>query len=147
MPQDPRVVGPLSALKNHWSGKVRYAVAFGLQGYEDNEAIQALIELSTDEYDDVRDWATTGLAGIGRDTAEIRDALARRLNDPDEITAREAACGLARRGDARAVEPLLRALRKDDVDSDIVEAAEAMGDRRVQLALRVMRARTVNTVS
>jgi HEAT repeat protein len=95
---DPRMVPPLVALKNHWSGSVRYSVAFALCGLDDDQTVQTLIELSEDEQIIVRDWATTGLAGIDLDMPEIREALVRRLDDPDEITAREAREGLARRG-------------------------------------------------
>lgn len=98
LPNHPRVVEPLAALKAHRSGTVRYAVAHTLAGYDDELSTKTLIELSEDKFYAVREWATTGLAGIDVDTPEIRAALTRRLNDEDEITASEAAEGLARRG-------------------------------------------------
>jgi HEAT repeat protein len=55
--------------------------------------------LTQDTAPEVRDWATFALGTqIDLDTSEIRDALAARLNDPDEVTRAEAATGLSRRG-------------------------------------------------
>src|SRR5690349_19757600 len=48
---EPEAIGPLIKLKNHPESQIRYAVTFGLLDYEDERAIQALIELSQDEND------------------------------------------------------------------------------------------------
>ena len=51
----------------------------------------------------VRDWATFALGTLAEaDAEELRDALAARLDDPDEDTRLEAVHGLAVRGDPRA---------------------------------------------
>ena len=68
--------------------------------------LDALIALSGDAEDDVRDWATFALGTLAEaDDPALRDALAARLDDPDEATRLEAVHGLAVRGDARAEAP------------------------------------------
>jgi len=86
--------------------RVREAVAFALGGRPDADAVQALIALSADAEPKVRDWATFALGTLAdEDSPALRDALADRLDDPDEETRMEAVHGLALRGDARADEP------------------------------------------
>lgn len=81
---DIRFVPALVALKCHPSENVRFGVAFGLAGLDDDRAIDTLVELSSDMDAQVRDWATFGLGQQSdRDTPDIRDALIRRLEDPD----------------------------------------------------------------
>jgi len=71
------------------------------------QAIDALIRLSNDQDDDVRDWSTFGLGThIVADDPVIRDALAERLVDDHLEVREEAAVGLARRRDERAFEPV-----------------------------------------
>lgn len=97
---------------HHRSADVRFAVAYGLLGIDEDAEIKALIELSGDADEDVRNWATFALGSlIDRDTEEIREALVRRLNEDDGETGAEirgeALVGLAVRKDERVVEPLL----------------------------------------
>jgi len=146
---DPRVVIPLVPLKNHPSAEVRFGVACGLLGQEDELAIAVLIELSSDPDREVRNWATFGLGSmIDTDTPAIREALWQRILQEDEDRevgeeARdniaeihgEALVGLARRKDERVIEPLLKALSRDRVGCLPIEAAEEMGDRRLYPAL------------
>ena len=64
----------------------------------------ALLELTNDPYEMVRDWATTSIGQtVSIDGPEIRDALLRRVNDADVFTRAEALHGLARRRDDRVV--------------------------------------------
>lgn len=129
---DPRAIGPLAGLRNHVSAGVRHGVVVGLAGYEDALAVRTLIALSDDADDLVRDWATFGLGSqIETDTPEIRDALFRRLKDPDHTTRGEALVGLARRKDSRVVEPLIEALLAGFEGSLILEAAAEIGDPRL----------------
>jgi HEAT repeat protein len=68
------------------------------------DAVEALITLTRDSDPEVRDWATFSLGNQGRaDSDAIRDALAARLDDDEGDTRFEAAVGLARRGDPRAL--------------------------------------------
>ncbi len=76
---------------------------------------------------------------IDTDTQEIRDALFARVeegddDDKEEIRG-EAFVGLARRGDKRVIEPLLRELMSDSVGSLAIEAAKEIADSRLLPAL------------
>jgi HEAT repeat protein len=89
---------------------VRRGVVHGLMGHDDDRAVAALIDLSADSDGDVRDWATFSLGvQIDRDTADVREALAARLQDSYGDTRAEAVRGLARRRDERALEAVLSA--------------------------------------
>jgi methionyl-tRNA formyltransferase len=117
----PHGQGWLLAQGEHEDADVREAVAFALGGREGADALAALIELSADDASGVRDWATFALGTLAQgDGADLRDALAARLDDPDDDTRLEAVHGLAVRGDARAVAPardLLAAHEGEEVDS------------------------------
>lgn len=110
--QDLRAIDPIRHFKQHPDERVREGVAFGLLEYEDERAIQALIELSSDQdtyY--IRDWATFGLGTqIKADTLAIREALVARLADEEGIVRGEALIGLALRHDQRMLEPLFNEL-------------------------------------
>jgi len=95
------------------------------------EAIAALIELSSDADEDVRDWATFGLGTrIETDDASVRDALVARLGDEFLDAREEAAVGLARRHDERAFESVEALLDADEVSVLTVEAAGHLADER-----------------
>ncbi|MBA4150883.1 MAG: HEAT repeat domain-containing protein [Verrucomicrobia bacterium] len=102
----------LLQFQNHPSEDLRHALAYALPQYEENSAaIAALILLSGDADDEVRDWATFGLGSqIELDTVEIRDALGARLKDIDKETRYEAMVGLARRGDPAVIPAFLQAI-------------------------------------
>jgi HEAT repeat protein len=125
------VVPVLLRLKSHPSSHVRRAVASSLGGWDTPEAIGGLTELSMDEDEAVRDWATCGLGTMtDLDSPDLRAALAARLDDPDPVTRAEAMVGLARRKDERVLEALLAILHPDhiapfELRSDLVlEAVE-----------------------
>jgi hypothetical protein len=102
-------------LAEHPSEDVRYAAAHVLGGRKDPLSIALLLTLMTDVDGSVRDWATYSIgSGCDIDTPEIRDALAARLADADEDVRGEAMVGLATRGDARAIAPIVQALASDD---------------------------------
>jgi methionyl-tRNA formyltransferase len=109
----------LLSQRDHPDPDVRESVAFALGGREGDDVTAALIELSGDAASGVRDWATFALGTLAReDSAELRDALAARLDDPDDDTRLEAVHGLAVRGDHRADETAREILdAQDDVDS------------------------------
>jgi HEAT repeat protein len=121
----PQAIGPAVGFMHQADEDVRYAVVHALTGYDDPLAIASLIELTTDKSDQVRDWATFGLAQqLEVDTPEIRAALAARLDDPDEDCRGEAMIGLARRRDPRAAAAIERELRLNPHSYFAAEAAE-----------------------
>lgn len=76
-----------------------FAVACALISFgDDPQAAQALMELTQDTDEDVRDWATFGLGVFGQlDSPEIREALVTRLSDTNADVRAEALAGLAAR--------------------------------------------------
>jgi HEAT repeat protein len=138
--RDARAVPALVKLKGHESEDVRFGVVHGLAGHDLPEALSALIDLSDDPSADVRNWATFELGSMTEgDTPELREALARRLTDDNEEVRGEALVGLARRKDARVLEPLMAALRAPTVMVLVVEAAQALEDRRLYPLLLQLR--------
>jgi HEAT repeat protein len=108
---DPRGVPALRRWRSHPDADVRYTVAFGLLGLTDPSAIDTLIELSDDDDDNVRNWATFGLARqVRTDTRAVRDALFARVADPNADARAEGLIGMALRHDDRVVPMLLDAL-------------------------------------
>lgn len=106
------------------------------------DAVKALITLTCDSDPDVRDWATFSLGKQGRaDSDEIRNALAARLDDEEADTRFEAAVGLARRGDPRALAAV--ASRLDDRPATIclldLDAAAELADPILLPALERIR--------
>jgi HEAT repeat protein len=105
---DPRCVPALRRLRHHPSANVRHSVVFGLLGLDSDLAVETLIELSSDNEEHVRGWATFGLATqLDRDDGALRGALLARLHDSDDVTRGEALRGLAKRGDRRAIPVLI----------------------------------------
>ncbi len=103
-----KAIGLLIGLKNHNDSDVRQAVAHGLGGQEGPLAVETLIELMSDNCDDVRDWATFSLGTLCEaDSLEIRAALQERLSDSAEDVRDEALWGLAKRKDRAALALLL----------------------------------------
>ncbi|MGV9306783.1 MULTISPECIES: ankyrin repeat domain-containing protein [unclassified Nonomuraea] len=90
-----------------------------------SEGLALLVEMSADDEDEVRDWATTGLANLDADTPQIREALANRLADSDLRTVAEASRGLALRKDDRARAGFERVLADSDDDYAREVAEEA----------------------
>ncbi len=131
----PAAVGMMIPYASHPEPDVRFAVVSAMLPHSDPRAIQTLIDLSRDESDRVRDWATFGLGSqVGSvgpehqgeeevDTPALRDALAARLNDPHEDARCEAIVGLAMRRDARVLPVLVQELEKGPGLSLILEAA------------------------
>ena len=113
---------------SHTGSEVRFSVAFALGKFtEDPAAVKALLVLTRDVDDDVRDWATFGIGALGKlDTPEIRDALLSRLNDTFEDVRQEAIVGLARLKDERMLPSLVSALEQPAVADILMEAANEM---------------------
>jgi hypothetical protein len=116
---------------------VTQAVAAGAESAAAMEvAAAALIRLSRDDVDAIRDWATFGIGSILEiDNDEVRAALFARLTDSSEGVRDEAVAGIARRRDTRAVEIVADFLAEDTVGPLVFEAAEYLADPRLYDAL------------
>ena len=122
-------IAPALQYREHPDSEVRHGVVLALTGYEDQRAVDALIELSHDQDAHVRDWATFALGQqITLDTVVIREAMAERLTDSDYETRCEAIMGLALRGDRRVIQVISKELTSDSVVCTVVEAAVAIPD-------------------
>jgi HEAT repeat protein len=116
--QDERSAAPLAKLAAHPEAEIRLAVASSLGGFDDEIALNALIQLSSDIDEHVRDWATFGLGSqTERDTPEIRAALLARVNEENGEIRGEALIGLANRNDPRTLEFVRAELNRDFVGS------------------------------
>lgn len=126
---DNRAVEKLTQLANHTDSDVRYAVVHGLTCNESQLAIDTMIELSKDERDLVRDWATFGLARqIDLDEPQIREALHERLDDKDFDVRGEALVGLSSRGDYSILDKLKQELSGEYEADYVLEASKNLAD-------------------
>jgi HEAT repeat protein len=122
--QDARTIDALSRAAQHEASNVRWAVATALEDLiADERAERVLLALMRDGDTSVRDRATFAVGSLSdHDTPRIRAALFERLRDPDPAVANEAALGLARRRDARAIPYIAGAIELSD--GEIEEAAD-----------------------
>lgn len=110
--EDPRGLDFAIAHAAHRDPAVRQTVASVLASHsESSRALVTLLALSVDPGDDVRNWATFGLAQSRLDAAHpsaeaVREALHARIEDPHEECRGEAWTGLAIARDPRVV-PLI----------------------------------------
>ncbi|MDH0867320.1 HEAT repeat domain-containing protein [Mitsuaria sp. GD03876] len=131
-------VQALLRLSTSGDSQMRWQVAVALGSYEEPEAIEGLIRLSSDPSNEVRDWATFGLGTLrDDDSPEIRAALRRNLSDTDQDVRGEALVGLARRGDDGIVETLITLLTPDCHVYEL-DAAEALADARLVAPLQAL---------
>lgn len=130
----------------HPAHEVRSAVVHGLLASQDAKAIAALITLSRDPDDDVRNWATFGLGSqlgfpegeIIFDSPELRAALVDRLDDPHEETRCEALVGLAIRHDMRALPVLKKELAEGPRFALVLDAARWIASPELSEPLRAL---------
>lgn len=133
-------VEALLALRNHPDHEVRHAIACCIEVRQHPKGAGVLLALMEDENEVVRDWATFAIGsdeveqdGVWRlaDSAEIRTALHRRLEDEYEDARREAIWGLARRKDTIGLKLLLNHLESEDPwQGDEDTAQELLGLER-----------------
>ena len=127
--QGIRAVAALIDVRDADDPDTRHAVALGMQGCTEPEAIATLIELMGDPSDKVRDWATFALGTqCDEDSLEIREALRKRLEDPFPDARSEAIWGLAKRKDPLGLKFLLDRLKAqrwvqgdEDAAADLLE--------------------------
>lgn len=135
------------------SASVREAVARALPEYVEcdyDTTVNALISLSEDATDSVRDWSTCSLGTQLLDTEmseratrdpNIHRALLQRRGDEHVDTRAEAVFGLASRGDRVVTEDIRQALEARSVGRLSVAAAEKLGDHRLFAPLTRLRER------
>ncbi|MCB9639586.1 MAG: HEAT repeat domain-containing protein [Myxococcales bacterium] len=115
--------------KTHKDALVRFGVVFGLLGQEDERAIKALIELSSDDDAETRNWATFGLGSqIDINTPAIQAALLARAQDKNHEIRGEAIVGLARRKHPQAKTLIRKELSGRSISALALEAAEELGE-------------------
>jgi HEAT repeat protein len=114
--------------QDHPDQRVRFAVTFALGCFPNHpQSVQGLLKLSSDVDADVRDWAVFGLAVQGdTDSTEIREALLRCLDDPNEDVREEAAVGLGKRQDRRLIPKLRTMLDEPELKVRVAEASAAL---------------------
>jgi HEAT repeat protein len=122
--QDPATIEMLSRVASHPEANVRWALATALEDLiGDERAERVLLNLMKDDDNSVRDHATFAIGSLSdHDSPRIRAALAERLMDRDRSVSHEAALGLARRRDSRAIAYI--AIAVEASDGEIEEAAD-----------------------
>jgi HEAT repeat protein len=126
--RDSRAIAPLLRLAEHENACVRFGVAFGLCGHDNDDAIATLVTLSGDSDNETRNWAMFGIGTQTKiDTPQIRAALLIGLEDDEPEIRGEAMIGLAGRGDLRCVDAILKELSGPFHGDWAVEAAEILG--------------------
>jgi HEAT repeat protein len=117
----------LVELRAHLDQDVRLSVATGLGGHDAPEAIGALIELTRDSDDEVRDWATFSLGTqCDADGENIRTALLDRVSDSFLDVREEAIAGLCKRKDPRGASAILKFLEAEPLTELVAEAADQL---------------------
>jgi len=129
--ENPSIIPQILPFAYHPDADVRYALAFTLGCFADDErTVSTLIKLTSDKDSEVRDWATFGLGGLGDfDSPKIREALFKNISDEDEDVREEAVVGLAKRKDPRSMPAVISALKDPDRIPRALEAANFLLDR------------------
>lgn len=138
---DPSIVTMLAPHAGHPDDAVREAVLHAVRRSGHPDAVSALINLSRDPVDDLREWATFALGSQLPlvDGVDVREALAARLTDGHEPTRDEAVIGLGLRGDARALGPLRAQLERGFVGLALFEAARALASPMLSEVLATLK--------
>ena len=117
-------------LKTHRYCIVRYALVRALSGLEEKNAIETVIELSTDKDPEIRDFATFSIGTlIEINNDRIIEVLWERINDSHEMVRFEAIAGLVKRQDKKVKDVLKEELKNiTDNGSIILESIEEFDD-------------------
>ena len=129
---NPLAIPLIAEYRPHPSAEIRFGVACALGSFpNDPRSAGTLLLLTEDADENVRDWATFGLGVLGDlDSTDIRDALFRRLGDPNEDVREEAMVGLGKRRDQRVLPSLIAVLERPPVTARVIEAAYQMLDMK-----------------
>jgi len=109
---------------------IRESLVSALLSVDNKLAIETLINLTSDKFAHIRDWATFGIGTqIDRDNKFIREALWKRVNDKNQETKLEAIVGLAKRKDNRVKKIIERELMNGEYGILLFEAIEDLKDK------------------
>ncbi|WPV64047.1 hypothetical protein [Chitinophaga sp. LS1] len=127
----------VSAFKSHSDKYVRLGVVYALLGVEHQVAVDAMVELTTDKFSAIRNWATFGIGSrIDKHPKQIITALWNRVNDKEEETRFEAIVGLAIRKEAGIKEVIIQELLTGEFGTLLFDAIEALDDADFLPALK-----------
>lgn len=117
------------------SVEARFDAAWALGSFYWDRSLQfkamaesALLALTHDSDEEVRDWAVFGLHQGDHDTPQVRTRFWAALDDPYPEVRGEAASGLAKFGDRTFIPRLIHLLENDILMSLYFEAAQVLGD-------------------
>jgi HEAT repeat protein len=131
---DGRGIGFLEKLSHRPEVDLRFAAAYSLPIAGTNtplRVVPTLVRLTEDVDQDVRNWATFGLGTlIEIDSAEIREALTKRLKDSFSDVRGEAMVGLARRADVRMIDAFVKEV---DVHEGVIGKYDLLQDPRREI--------------
>lgn len=129
----------LLSLVHHPDFLVRWYLTFAFGDDENYESTAALIQLSCDCDEAIRDWATFALGNSEHlYSPAVRAALIARLDDTDATTRLEAINGLAERGDLIVLDAILKAFEPDENGETTFEKTEQTPLDRILPALQEM---------
>lgn len=122
---------------------MRLTVVMALPGFRGTpDVLAALIGLTRDSDEDVRDWAVFGLMNsFNNDTPDIRQAFVDRLADTNATVRGQALLGLARRRAPGTLDAIAREFERPEIHPDAVEAVAELGDPRGMKLLEQLWAR------
>ncbi|RYG67962.1 hypothetical protein EON80_12590 [bacterium] len=121
---EPRILQALLSQVTHPYVMVRWHLIFGLGGYREPEAVEALLTLARDDDELVRDWALLKLRELKIDSPAIRAAFVHAMTDEDAMVREEALCGLAKLRDKRVVPAVLREIDEEGHSALFEQIAE-----------------------
>ena len=125
---NPLAIPLIASFSSNPSSEVRFDVAVALGCFPNEDlSLHTLVQLTEDQDDDVRDWATFGVGVLGdTDSDLVRDTLVRCLSDPNEDVRDEAMVGLGKRKDLRVLSSVISALEGAEIPVRAIEAAYEM---------------------
>ncbi len=135
---DHRFIPYLLKFIEHKSRNLRFGVVFGIMGHEEHLAIKALIQLTEDIDDDVRNYATFALGSqVNSNNCQVIGALEKRLLDNNDEIVDEAILGLAlRKKFLKITKPILSILKNGEPKTLLLEAAGKVPNDEIYFELK-----------
>lgn len=131
----------LLSLVNHPDFLVRWYLTHAFGDDKNHESTAALIQLSRDSDEAIRDWATFALGNLEENySPAVRAALVARLDDSDATTRLEAIHGLVEHGETIVLDAIINACKPNENGETLWSKADKDSpDYRVLPALYEMR--------